>query len=248
MEQVWRSYSQAVPLLMQHMALYLAPFRPDGIGLNLYERFIKNVKKRGLLHKLNLSTLNYELLLDYAVSSAGERIDYWGTGRNGDVPLLKLHGSCNFLPSQISATRGVTFTAGVTFDGGIAPASDANAVVAFCLADNALYPAMSLYMPGKHVQVGGAAIADVQITWAELVGQAAKVLTIGVNPFPEDEHVWGPLSNTTAMMGHVGNKAHFEAWVTGHRPKSRRSVFLGSSWSASFDAALSFLEETSDAR
>lgn len=240
MQVLWDSHSDAIPTLMQHMTLYLAQFRPDSSGQGLYSRFVFKLKENNILHTCLLSTLNYECVLDLALASLGIKIAYWETPMEpGTASLWKLHGSCNFLPSAIQATRGVSYTAGVVFNTDLTP-SNPNDVIQFCLSDTSLYPAMALYMKAKPIQIGQSVIQDLQSRWADVVTTAKRILLVGVRPYPQDSHIWDPLARTKADLAFVGGKEEFDTWMTDHRQGSP-GICLGSRWQRCFSETVTFV-------
>jgi len=239
MARLWTNLPTAIPLLMQHLTLYLVQFRPLSNGRCLYFRLIKWANKERKFSEIYLSTLNYDLILEYCIYSQGIEIDYApGSLTEKFATVLKLHGSCNFLLQDVSASRGISF-AGVSFDGKIQIVSPSQAIE-YCLGNSALYPAMALYMSPKNVQIAPSQIRAIQEGWKQAVLEAQRVLVIGVHPYPQDSHVWGPLAETEAKLGYIGAEKAFQDWVVGYR-KKWESEFLGHSWLGSFDSTLEFL-------
>ncbi len=107
MQVLWDKYSSNIALLMRHMTLYLAQFRPDGSHQDLYSRLFRELKNHGITSRILFSTLNYECLLEIAASALGLKVDYGESEvTSNTVQIMKLHGSCNFLSGGIQATAG----------------------------------------------------------------------------------------------------------------------------------------------
>ena len=107
MRVVWDKYGSATLDLMRHMALYFGQFRPKRAGSTAYAFLAEELKKRGLVHKVTIATLNYECLLEIELTHLGIQISYSLEGTpQGQIKVLKPHGSCNFLPSGISGPAG----------------------------------------------------------------------------------------------------------------------------------------------
>src|SRR3972149_5168023 len=123
MDSIWQHQSPIVPPLMRDMAIYFSQFHPDGSFSDLYSRLLMYILKNNMGERIILSTINYECILELAISSLGLQADYFSDSPSNKekITLWKLHGSCNFMPKGIGATRGVTYTAGVQFDAGIEP-------------------------------------------------------------------------------------------------------------------------------
>ena len=97
MALLWEHYSQTVPALMRHAALYFARFRPGPSGTNLYVRLFRELALRRTVSKTIYSTLNYELVLELSAVDSKLRIGYGvDTVEEGVVAVWKLHGSCDF--------------------------------------------------------------------------------------------------------------------------------------------------------
>lgn len=226
MRVLWDKYSSGIALLMRHMTLYLAQFRPDGSHQDLYSRLLQELKRAGTTSGVLFSTLNYECVLEVAASALGFKVDY-GEGKvtSDAVRVLKLHGSCNFLSGGIQATGGVTFTRGVVFDGGLRPVNP-NEAIQYCLSNTALYPAMALYMNAKPIQIGQSVVHGLQLRWGEQVRKAKRILIIGVRPYSEDTHIWGPLAECSGELGFVGPEQDFIEWREKYR-SSKYSLWIG---------------------
>ncbi len=226
MGNLWSAGSTSISLLMQDAATFFARY---GLAhsVNPYSLLVSSLITTGSLEKTVLSTLNYECLLDLAISSYSVPINYFDVSPpNEAATLWKLHGSCNFLPDGgISATRGVSFSPGVSFGTGLR-ACQPSEVWAFCSGNTALYPAMAIYMAGKPVQVAPDAIGRLQAAWGQVVQAADTVALIGVRPNPPDTHIWAPLADTQARILFVGNEAAFDQWRKGNRSNTD-DIYLG---------------------
>ncbi|MBI2871999.1 MAG: hypothetical protein HYY00_02270 [Chloroflexi bacterium] len=242
MQILWDKYSTNIALLMRHMTLYLAQFRPDGSGRDLYSRFLNALNKHELAHQVLYSTLNYECVLELSASAMGKRVNYGGVevDRNA-IGIWKLHGSCNFLSAGIKASSGVLFSSGVAFEGEL-KAVNPNDAIEYCLSDMGLYPAMALYMNAKPVQVGQSVIHGLQRRWADVVRKANRLLVVGVRPYPGDTHIWQPLAECQGELGFVGPQPDFDLWRESQRA-GKVSRWIGSRWDACFEQSVAFIAE-----
>ena len=187
------------------------------------------------------STLNYECVLELSASGMGLTVQYWHDAlKPGAIRVWKLHGSCNFLSKGIQATNGVRFSRGVNFEGGLQAVSP-NDAVAYCLTNQGLYPAMALYMTSKPVQIGQQVILSLQQQWGDNVKAAERLLVVGVRPYPDDGHIWGPIAECAGTVGYVGPKEEFDTWASACR--TGPSTWLGARWDACFDESVAFLAE-----
>lgn len=243
MDAIWQYHSQIVPLLMQDMAIYFSQFRPDGSFLDLYSQLLMYILSNNMEERMIFSTINYECILELAVSSLGLQIDYFSDKPSSKekITLWKLHGSCNFMPKGINATRGVVYTAGVQFNTGIEPIQP-NQIHTFCRSNTVLYPAMSVFARGKPMQICPQIIQTLQKIWANCVARAEVVAIIGVNPNPYDAHIWYRLATTDARILCIGNQERFENWRRQFRA-SKNSVWLTDKFQNGFKDLLAIINQ-----
>jgi hypothetical protein len=161
--------------------------------------------------------LNYECLLEFSLLNHGYGIAYFDEGTDGQVPVWKLHGSCNMFSHGVQAGPGISYGTGVIFEGGIEAFLDSNLVIQRCLVETALAPVMCLYMQGKPLSVSPAVIQDQQKRWARKVSTAAIVVTIGVRPSTGDDHIWKPLASTGAQLYFIGESTALDNWSAANR-------------------------------
>lgn len=237
MAHLWANYSQVVPELMQQMAIYFVQFRPLALGSTLYCRLIADLSERRSLNSITFSTLNYECLLEHSIWNRGLTVNYGAQPSDGAVTVWKLHGGCNLLPEGIGATRDVSFTSGVSFGTTLRPAKDLNEVFEFCLGNNALPPAMCLFMPGKPIQVSAGSISEIQEAWRAAVNGAEAVIVVGVHPNPDDTHLWETLAAYSGTLTYVGDSEAFTKWAAAHR-SGRRHECIGSTFETAYDKLL----------
>src|SRR6185437_13899636 len=82
--------------LLREMALYFAEFVPG--PTNRYHSLLRAIRRSR--HRTVIATTNYDLLLESAVDAAKLRTAYQAVNiPKNNVAILKIHGSCNFLPS-----------------------------------------------------------------------------------------------------------------------------------------------------
>lgn len=222
MGTLYERYSQVVPQLIREMAVYLIQFRPSSAH-SLYCNLIRYLRDNNLLHQTLFSTLNYDCILEFSLLRQGINITYFDEGTEHTFPVWKLHGSCNMFSKDVKAS-GILYSKGVVFEGGLEAYMDIGTVVEHCLVNQALAPAMCLYMKGKPLQISPSVILGLQNLWRNQITEAGKVFCIGINPWPEDDHIWAPLSQTQAHLYFVGDRDSFKAWTSKYR--SGPSEFL----------------------
>lgn len=223
MGEVHSRFGGAIPQLMREMAIYFAQFRAVNNSC-LYARLLADLAKTGTIERTCFSSLNYDCVLDFAIIIAGLQLNYFETADDLRVPLWKLHGSCNMFAKDVQASEGVYYGTGVTFEGGVQAFLDSNRIIEHCLVGTALAPVMSLYMRGKPLNVSPTAIAAILTMWTQQVIEARLVVVVGVRPWPDDTHIWGPLAETNAPLLFVGNAAEVRSWAGASRRGSTEVI------------------------
>ncbi len=235
MDRIWSNYSSSVSILMQEMGMYFSQFTPD--QENLYLRLLRILKNDDLLEDCLISTINYDCLIEIAASKIGIGINYFSDQESSNyMPILKLHGSCNFISSSINATRGISFTRGIVFGGGI-KSIQPNKVQPILRGNTSLPPVMSIFTRGKPLQVSPDEILALQEIWKQSIFRAEKVIIVGVNPNLEDKHIWDPLSETDAKIHYIGNKKRFDEYSKRKR-KDKRNNFISNRFKEGFNDIL----------
>lgn len=233
MEVVIERHGFEVGPLMQGMAKFFSVFSVSHTGENLYQRLLQHAQAKNYYNNLLLATLNYDCILETAASQVGLSVNYFGNlpSQSSTISVWKLHGSCNFKLTGIEATRGVQYSGtGIEFGGGI-EVLQPREVRTYYSGNTALYPCMALYAKGKPVSVAPALLANAQRKWDEVVREARLVVVIGVNPNPDDAHVWAPLAETDAELLYIGGVKSFRNWQNEFR-NNKKCTVLASTWSA----------------
>lgn len=240
MQVLWENYSTHVPELMRRMAVYFAQFRIKGSD-NLYQRFVKDISTDFSSTNYLLGSLNYDILLEIAIRCLGLEIYYFGTDApKGAASVWKLHGSCNFLPDGIGADRRTaSYGSGARIGAAIKPVWS-NEAISFCLSQTALYPIMALYMKSKPVQIGNGQMRIYQELWINHVLEADKILIVGVKPWPDDEHIWKPLTETKANIGYIGGKEEYDKWLK-TKSHAEKTEFISDRWDQGFKDSIDFI-------
>lgn len=198
--------------LLADMGIYFSTFSIDKPSENFYCALFNKYKSQINSRKILLSTLNYECLVEFALSIQGmDKVIYTGDEYTG-VKLLKLHGSCNFIPkgfsrdrqnSRLVMSRGILNTEWEP----VKPADVEKALI------TAPFPVMSLYTKEKNNIVNPKEIQRIQSEFQQCVNQAKVIITIGVKPDPEDRHIWDYVSKSKAELFLVGNPKNCQNWI-----------------------------------
>lgn len=224
MEQFRRKRPGDVTYLLRDMARYFASFSPG--PSNLYGdlvRLLLNNRKHAVL-----TTTNYDLLIEASVLSQGLTVCYSTSGgRPGKViSVLKIHGSCNFLPKEPQMVQGITLVPshGVP---GILDGEDAVKVVnsvreiyAFCNSNSSLGPTLACYSRDKSVPYSSSFVREIQEDWNRSVEKSARIFVVGLRVHPVDEHIWKPLAAAKAPLFYVGfEPEQLRAWAVQNNRK-----------------------------
>jgi hypothetical protein len=106
MKELWESNWHGTSDLMRCLGDYFARFRLE--NQNTYARLIEHLEYHGTIEGTTFSSLNYDCLLEYAIRyrRLQMRYDSGEPSTKTTASVLKIHGSCNFLPGSISAGAG----------------------------------------------------------------------------------------------------------------------------------------------
>ncbi len=197
------------------MAHYFAQFEPG--SENYYGELAKIVAQaKG---SVVFATTNYEMLIELATNQAGYDIAYGKPAHypRGGIPVLKLHGSCNFLPDPKGVSfQNITFDlapelhdlpveqmTSAIYDGPVKPASPSE-VRNFCRKEASMAPALGLYLPGKHVLWCPSFVEYQQELWRKAVKRAGRIYIIGAAVYAHDRHIWDVLATAKGQLRYVG--------------------------------------------
>ncbi|EED0940983.1 hypothetical protein ED113_RS23235 [Escherichia coli] len=186
-----------VTALLKEMAIALARFSiKKG---NFYLKLIAMIKKKKNIY---LATTNYDLLIEQAIWSHRINVQYRTDNRiPNSMSLLKIHGSCNFIPAGIAT--GVSFrhasgAGGALTDGDIKIYNDQEEIINYCKSDTSLAPAVAMYHPEKTVIHCPSIVNLQQQQFKEKVKTSNKIIVIGLKINPDDHHIWDELKETKA--------------------------------------------------
>lgn len=183
--------------LLKEMAAALARFSiRKG---NHYLELIAMIKKKKNIY---LATTNYDLLIEQAIFSHRKYVQYSTNNRiHNSVSLLKIHGSCNFIPA--GRVTGITFqhapgAGGAFTDGDINIYSNQQEIINYCKSDTSLAPAVAMYHPEKPVLYCPSIVNLQQQQFKEKLKTSNKIIIIGLKINPADHHIWDELNKTKA--------------------------------------------------
>ncbi len=214
MDQFWRKHAIALPQFTRDMGFYFARFSPQ--SGNHYLRLIRALTHRR--HRVVLSTLNYDMLIEAAINLNGYRVSWAGHQfwEPDKYTLLKLHGSCNFLPDLHGGSiRGMSFDIGPPQSGirtgavlsDSRPSRDMNEVRRFMREEDVLAPVMAAYHKDKPVFFGNPNMLDQwRREWAEFLQTADVLFVIGTALVEHDHHIWDHVARFKGIVEWVSRR------------------------------------------
>lgn len=211
--------------IFRDFAIYFDSFKINDYGNNYYCRLINNFYQELLTRKVIIATINYDCLLEYAFMQAGiNEITYQGLSNH--PILLKLHGSCNFIPQNFTGdiSNGLKIIRGQ---------SKIETSCKFCapgkvkenLKSVPISPAMSLFIKDKTDTVCMSFIKKIREQYNTYVQSASIAVSIGVRPNEVDHHVWDPLK-TIPKLFLVAGEEDCKNWCQ----QNSNSKFLGTTF------------------
>jgi hypothetical protein len=223
MDVFWKERNVATTALLREMAKYFVRFEP--LPGNCYSQLLKVLD--GTRKKAVLVTTNYDLLIEHAITRAGLKVSYAGLPAPPDnVVVLKIHGSCNFLPDlQPRQISGFLFDHSATEDGAIIEndvkvATSTQQILEFCDTEDSIAPALAMYAPSKRVLYCQGFVKAQQEAWAQAANHASRIFIVGLRVHPVDEHIWGVLARCAAPLYYVGFEPNeFATWAETLRRK-----------------------------
>ena len=208
-----------VPFLRQ-VAGYFVQFSP--MPGNYYIELVSMLKR--LRVRPVFVTLNYDLLLELSIQRTGSPA-YGGLAPDtppGHERVLKIHGSCHFLPD----TKGSSFQwvdctfkseTGAIFSGDVRPARSPDEVYAFLAKQTMLAPVMAMYAKGKRVLHCPDFTKQLTATWVRVSKDTKRIIIIGVAVNEQDNHIWDTLAQSRASLYYVGREPDsFLGWAARH--------------------------------
>lgn len=199
--------------LLKQMSAYLAKFEVD--NGNTYIKLLTMLKKR---RSFCIATTNYDLLIEQAICVVGYSIQYYSSTRNkNDIPVLKIHGSVNFIPRANITNIGFEIVSdgnAAILNGPIDVYNNSKDIINYCKSDTALSPAVAMYHPKKTVLHCPSFVEMQQNEFKEEVLRSSKIFIVGLKINPDDKHIWSELEKTKADIYIVDkDKDATKSWV-----------------------------------
>lgn len=218
MEEFYSTRERDAPKFLREMSAYFAGFQ--SLEGNLYKELIKFIA--ATKHQVVFATTNYDLLIEHSICQLGHTGEYKGLPvSKNSFSVLKIHGSCNFLPDLGDNTfKNVAFGfAGEGKPPRVLKAQDGPIriaqpyeVVKFCNEEDSLAPAIAMYAIGKELMFCSSFVLEQQKQWQESVNKAKRIFVIGLRVNAEDKHIWHTLASSKGQLLYVGEKEDFDRW------------------------------------
>lgn len=179
--------------LLNRMGRYFLQFSGD--AGSCYARLLDQFKDR--IKSDCYATLNYDLLLEEALSRHGTEIGFMAS-KIGERPVvLKLHGGPIFRPCAEIVGNTYGSAAANTFLIRAMSWHESKKYLDDCLFEA---PAISMFAKGKRVIDGPDGIVCMQYDFKRIALSADEIVVIGVRYVAEDSHVWQPIENSNAIV------------------------------------------------
>jgi hypothetical protein len=162
-------------------------------------------------------------MFELACAQSGAKIVYQPNAVSRDsVRVLKIHGSCNFIPDvPLHLMRGIEVEACTVHVEAPIRIASVQEACKHCAVEKAFPPAMALYAPGKEVLYSPAFVLAHQAAWNEAAKHAATIYAIGVRLNTADTHVWDTIANSRATIVYVGGEPEdVRDWARAHRRRN----------------------------
>jgi hypothetical protein len=237
MDKFWHERNEDLTELQRDMARYLARFYPEEGNV-----YLKLIKIMGKHRKYVMATTNYDLLIELSAGKHGMDTTYHGLPvPENNVSILKIHGSCNFLPKAGVKFKRLRFQVAnnqaAILETEVEPATSAAEVVRFCDENDSMAPAIAIYSPAKQVLFCPGLVKFQQAEWARSIREASRLYIIGMRVHTVDDHIWGEIAKVKVPVYYVGRqKDTFDDWAKSVGLKHGKAV------ASSFEEALPHIE------
>ncbi|HUT22196.1 MAG TPA: hypothetical protein VMX18_02165 [Candidatus Bipolaricaulota bacterium] len=223
MEQVAKEQPQNMTILQRAMAYYFYKFEP--YCSNLYYQLAKKIKKT--TWDGAFVSFNYERLLELSLSRVGFQ-PYIGNKPKNSNNLIELclpHGYCDIFCTAVKAGSTTIFS-GCNVDGPVKKTKTEEEFEGEI--KNSVPPVMSYFVPSKVTMSGTSFINQQRNRFKELTQTSSVIVIIGMRIRKHDEHIWDPLSSTSAKIIYcAGTSAgeEFKVWAEKNR-KGKEDIML----------------------
>jgi len=206
------------------LALYFSKFTVHEEGRDYYSRLLRSIKRDAAydLERCLFCSINYDCLFEQAACVLGLKVSYSCDQALPDtIPILKLHGSCNFVTSRLSqrdrctlSCQGVHFEIALSILEPVAFQEKLARAVSGSSPDH--LPVMSQVSPHKELFVAPAQVQKSWHEWTEAISSSTTIVIIGVSFNPNDKHVVKPIAEASSRLLYIGDSNSFGEWKRVH--------------------------------
>jgi len=224
-------YTEIVTLadLLKGMSIYFSKFNITDYQNNYYWKFVSRYPMELIHQKISLVSINYDCLLELALHEIEKDFSL----PMASIPLMKIHGSCNYIPKKITGKGKWIHNVGTVINCGLEyvfPPSE----VEKRLLDIPISAAIGLYLKGKKCIVGNTAIQKIVKDFQNELLSTDIVIIIGVKPNEEDYHIWDHIRNFNGAFYYIGGKEEFDIWTKKNR-KGKTSIWISDKFHLGFN-------------
>ncbi|MEJ7698654.1 MAG: hypothetical protein WKF71_03270 [Pyrinomonadaceae bacterium] len=226
MAEFYSTRETELPKFLCEMSVYFSKFMP--LEGNLYKELIKFVANTK--HQVVFATTNYDLLIEFSIFQLGYKVQYQRLPVNrNSFSVLKIHGSCNFLPDLMgNKITGNTFqNVGVYIDFPVRFAQPYE-IINFCKEEKPQAPAIAMYAKGKEVKFCNKFVLEQRQFWLESVSKAKRIFVVGLKINADDSHIWQVLASSKAKLLYFGfskeDEEDFDEWKKQNSRKNAQCI------------------------
>ncbi len=185
--------------LYNRLARYICEFNPT--QNNYYVQLLDLCHQTKLNSRVVFSTLNYDLLIEKSFKLRHQNwCWYYRFPCLNHTSLLKLHGSCNFIP-DLPVMRNVQFQdCANDIQTSITAHHSSDKIKSWCTLqeqnNNGITPALSFYMEGKPVKICSQDIKQQQEHWKHALKESQILYIVGVAFNENDTHIWQTIAES----------------------------------------------------
>lgn len=186
--------------LQNELAIYLSSFQAS--ENNSYVKLFKMLGR--LVEEVNLITLNYDLLIEQSLAITGVKMVRYGLHK-GELSLLKVHGSSNFVPDMrglnIGSIRAVNCGSFVRTQS-MSALNSHEEIVRWCTGPNthSLSPIMCMYNKEKRAVTNSDAVDSLKADFSRAVNESKAIFIVGVKYVPHDHHIWDEIFSSKSEV------------------------------------------------
>lgn len=215
MDEKIRTGFEIVPY-QKSLAIFFSRYSAIGDN-NCYNRVIRALKGQLMRNKTALATLNYDLLLDRALSRDLGFVNYDDNGR--PPHLIKVHGSCNWLVEhQMLNIRGefkheIKGSDYGKFDFPPLCIFDEPIKMRNRIQEDKLPPIMRIFASTKPSPTGTGWLRKQENRLRAGIQEARRIVIVGARPNDYDHHIWGEILKADADVAIVAPDPLSKEWL-----------------------------------